>query len=130
MNERLKQLIQQHWHPKPIDPPAPDADVKDLTGPQRSAEVFRYSILSVEWWLSPNGKLREWLRLNGKISGVLLIPAVLVIPLVTFILWQAWTWTGWLVAIAGNLILFPLAALVALGVLLGVIALLRSIIGK
>lgn len=62
MNERLKQFIQQHWQPKPIDPPKPDPQVEHLTGPQRSAEVMRYSILSLEFWLSPLGRLREWAR--------------------------------------------------------------------
>src|SRR4051812_4747022 len=95
--------IKEHWHPEPIQPPEVDPDLPRLTGLQRATESLRYSILSVEWWLSPNGKLREWLRINGKLGSVLLIPAVLVVPLITFILWQMSKWVGWLVSIAGNL---------------------------
>ncbi|MEQ1858447.1 MAG: hypothetical protein ABMA13_00770 [Chthoniobacteraceae bacterium] len=127
---RVREFISRHWQPKEIEQPTVDPDLKHLDGAQRSAEVVRYSILSLEWWLSPNGRLREWLRLNGKISSVLIIPAVLVVPLVTFIIWQVSKWMGWLVGIAGNLILFPLAALVAAGVTFGVVILLRNLLGK
>lgn len=82
----LKEFVQRHWQPKPIDPPTPDENVEELSGPQRSAEVIRYSILSLEFWLSPLGRLREWVRLNTKASVLLLIPTVIVLPLVTCIL--------------------------------------------
>jgi hypothetical protein len=107
-----------------------DPDLPNLGGVQRSAEVFRYSILSIEWWLSPQGTLREWLRLNGKISSVLLIPALLVVPLVTFILWQIAKWMGFLVGIAGNILVFPLLALLAIGVIAATAALLRTFLGR
>ncbi|HEY3899588.1 MAG TPA: hypothetical protein VGM54_13290 [Chthoniobacter sp.] len=68
--------------------------------------------------------------MNSKIGSALVIPAVLVVPLVTFILWQVAKWMGWLVSIAGNLILFPAAALLAVIVILAVIAVLRLILGK
>ena len=115
--------MNEYWQPKPIDPPQPDPEMKNLSGIQRAVEVVRYTILSIEWWLSPNGKLREWLRLNGKVSSVLLIPAILVVPLVTFIVWQIEKWIGWLVSIASNLVLFPIIAV-------GVILLLRIILGR
>src|SRR3954447_1404674 len=105
MNDNLIHRLKQQWNPQPIPQPHVDPELSKLNGLQRAAESFRYTILSIEWWLSPNGKLREWLRLNGRISSVLIIPAVLIVPLVTVILWQIWQWTGWLVAIAGNLIL-------------------------
>ena len=126
----IVQRLKAHWNPRPIEPPQVDPDLRSLNGLQRAAESFRYSVLSIEWWLSPNGKLREWLRLNSKVGSVLLVPAVLVVPLVTFILWQIVKWTGWLISIAGNLILFPAAALVAVIVIVAVIALLRLIVGK
>jgi hypothetical protein len=128
--DRIKQLLRRHWCPQKIEAPIVDPALKDLDGAQRSAEVVRYSILSLEWWLSPNGTLREWLKLNGKIGSVLLIPAVLVVPLVTFILWQIAHWMTWLVSICGNLILFPFAALVAAAVIYGVVAIIRVVLGK
>lgn len=126
----LIERFKQHWNPQPIEPPQVDSELPKLNALQRATESFRYTILSIEWWLSPNGKLREWLRLNSKIGSVLVIPAVLVVPLVTLILWQIWAWTGWLVGIAGNLILFPLAVLAAVVITITVISLLRVIFGK
>ena len=87
-------------------------------------------MLSIEWWLSPNGTLREWLKINGKVSSILLIPAVLVIPLVTFIVWQLATWIVLLVQIASNLILLPLAALAAGILITGVVLIVRTVLGK
>lgn len=130
MIDRIKDLLRRHWCPKKIDAPTVDPALKDLDGAQRSAEVVRYSLLSWEFWLSPNGTLREWLKLNGKVGSVLLIPAVLVVPLVTFILWQIAKWMSWLVSISGNLIVFPLAALVAVGVIYTAVIIIRAVLGK
>jgi hypothetical protein len=125
-----RQFLQRHWQPTPIEPPIADAEIEKLNGLQRSAEVFRFNLLSLEWWLSPNGRLREWLKLHGKISSILLIPAVLVVPLVTFILWQIATWIAFLVQIAGGLIVLPLAALAAAILITGVVILTRMLLGK
>ncbi len=128
--ECLKQFVARHWHPKPIDPPTPDPGIEEMSGPQRSAEVMRYSILSLEFWLSPLGRLREWIRLNGKVSAVLLIPALLILPLITWILAQVAHWLTMLVEISGNLIVFPIVALVAIAAVTGPILLLRAIFGR
>ena len=97
---------------------------------QRAGEVLRYSVLSIEWWISPNGTLREWLRLNGKVSSILLIPAVLIVPLVTFVLWQVAKWIVLLVQIASNLIVLPLAALAAGILITGIVIVARMLLGK
>lgn len=130
MSNNLLQRLKQHWNPQPIEPPQVDPELPKLNSLQRTAESFRYTILSIEWWLSPNGRLRAWLKLNGQLGSILVIPAVLVVPLVTLILWQVWAWTGWLVGILGNLILFPLAVLAAVVITIAVISLLRLILGK
>lgn len=109
MSDNLMTRLKQHWNPRPIEPPQVDPELPKLNGLQRATESICYTILSIEWWLSPNGKLREWLRLNSKVGSILVIPAVMVVPLITLTLWQVWAWTGWLVGIAGNFILFPLA---------------------
>jgi hypothetical protein len=125
---RFIQTIKRQWQPAPITPPTVDPDLEHLNGVQRSAEVLRYSILSVEWWMSPNGRLREWLRLNGKGSAILLIPALLILPLVGLILWQFLCWTVLLVALAGKLIVLPIAALIAVVVIKSVLMLLKIIL--
>ena len=113
-----------------IEPPKVDPELDDLDAATRSVEVVRFSLLSLEWWLSPNGTLREWLKINGKVSSVLIIPTVIVMPLVSLILWQIATWMGWLVGIAGHFILFPLVALVGIVIALIVVAILRALFGK
>jgi hypothetical protein len=127
---RFRDFIKQHWNPEKIEPPKVDPELEALDPATRSAEIIRYSILSAEFWLSPQGTLREWFKLNGKISAVLIIPAVVVMPLVSLILWQVAKWLGWLVGIAGHLIMFPLVALAGIVVSLIVVAILRAFIGK
>jgi len=127
---RWRRFLARHWQPKPIKPPIAEPEIENLNGLQRSAEVIRFNLLSLEWWLSPNGRLREWLKLHGKISSILIIPAVLVIPLVTFILWQLATWIAFLVQIAGSLIVLPLAILGAALVMSGVVIITRFLLGK
>jgi hypothetical protein len=127
---RFRDFFRRHWNPEAIEPPKVDPELADLDAATRSCEVVRFSLLSLEWWLSPNGTLREWLKLNGKITSILIIPAVLVMPLVTFILWQVAKWMHWLVGIAGHVILFPLVALAGIVVALVVVAILRAFFGR
>jgi len=123
---RLKEFIRKHWNPKPIDPPKPDSDLGNMNGAQRSAETIRYSILSFEYWLSPLGRLREWVRLNSKLCMILLIPGVLVLPLVSWIIYLVAGWALMLVSLAGNLILLPVIVLVAAMCIAGVLSVLRT----
>ena len=127
---RIRDFFRRHWNPEKIELPKVDPDLEELEAATRSCEVIRYSLLSLEWWLSPNGKLREWLKLNGRIASVLVIPAVLVMPLVTLIIWQVAKWMGWLVGIAGHIILFPLVAMAGCIVALVVVAILRTFFGR
>ncbi len=127
---RIQQLLAKHWAPKPIQAPKVDADLEQMTGPQRAAEVIRLSLLSLEYWLSPFGRLREWLRLNGRLSAILVTPALLVVPLVTWILWHVAQWMALLVGITGNLIVLPLVALLAVIVLSITVVLLRVLLGR
>ena len=127
---RFRDFIRRHWNPESIEPPKVVPELEDLDPVTRSAEVIRFSLLSLEWWLSPQGKLREWLKLNGRIASILVVPAVLVMPLVTLILYQVAKWMSWLTGIAGHIVLFPLIALAGLIVSLLVVAILRAFFGK
>ena len=126
----VRAIISKHWHPKPIDPPQPDPALKDMNGPQRSAETIRYTIQSLEFWLSKKNQLREWVRLNSKLSAVLLVPALLVVPVIILIFGQIAEWLVILVGIAEYLIVFPVVGLIAVAAITGVILLLRYIFGR
>ena len=127
---RIRDFFRRHWNPNSIEPPKVDLEFEELGATTRAAEVIRFSFLSLEWWLSPQGKLREWLKLNGRIASILVIPAVLVMPLVTLIIYQVAKWMGWLVSIAGHIILFPLVAMAGIVVSLVVVAILRAFLSK
>jgi len=102
------------WEPKPILKPEVDPDLPELSWPERSAEVLRYSFQRLEYWVSPSGVIREWFRLVFKVFLMLAIPAFLLCPVVTFVFLQVETWTAALLAIVLNLLKTALAV-VALG---------------
>lgn len=96
-------VIHRLWDPTPIAPPTVDPNLQDLPWPARSAEILRYSILSIEHWLSQGGSLREFIRLNLWFGVILTIAAVLIVPPVTMVLEGAAKWTELLSAIIGNI---------------------------
>lgn len=119
--------FKESWQPKPVDPPKIDPDLHHLDGLTRSAESFRYSILSIEWWVSPTGRLREWLRHNARLGCWLIIPAVLVVPVITFLFWHVSKWVAMLTSMAEHLIVLPVLALAAALVTLVVVAIVKAI---
>ena len=92
--------------------------------------MFRYSILTAEFWLSPNGSLREWLRLNAKVALILGIPALLIVPPLTFLLSEFVTWSQLLVEIAKNLAIVPLLAVVGIAIFTCIVFTLRYVLHK
>ena len=117
---RLRQWITNHWHPAPVGAPKVDPELPVLNDVQRSAEVLRYSLLKTEYWLSPSGTLREWLRLNTVVALILGIPALFVVPLVTWLLSEFVMWSELLVQIAKNLAVFPVLAVLAVAFITGI----------
>ena len=111
-----------------IQPPTVTRELHQLDGLTRSAESIRYGILSLEWWISPNGRLREWLRRNAFIALWLGIPAGLVMPVVSFILYRVLEWTEMINRITRHLILLPILGLLVVLVLAVVIGLLKAIL--
>jgi hypothetical protein len=97
---------------RPICKPMVNKNLSKLDALSRSAECFRYFLLSLEFWLSPNGDVREWLKHNVLLFILLIIPAILVMPVIGLILWQFTGWLSMLTAIAGKLMLILLALLV------------------
>jgi len=118
------------WRPNTLEPPTVDPELTNLTALQRSAESFRYVALKTEYWISAGGTLREWLRLNCYIALILGIPALFVVPAITFLLTQFTTWTALLVQIAKNLIVFPILAILAVALISAVLSVTKSFISS
>ena len=117
------------WNPQPIHPPKVDPELEHLDPIQRSAESIRYSILSLEFWISKNGQVREWLRHNSRLAAWLVIPALLVLPLLALAAVQVGAIAGVLVGITGNLLLFTLLAFIAWIVIRKVVQILKAVYG-
>jgi hypothetical protein len=58
---------------------------------------------------------------------ILAIPAFLVLPIITFALWQLVSWLVALTSIAGKLIILPILALLAVVVIVTAVWLLKAI---
>ena len=82
------------WNPQPIQRPVVDATFVHLPWHQRAVEVVVYLLAQTEYWLSPNGWLRAWLRLNLWIAVVLGISAATVVPAVRSVMSGVTGWTG------------------------------------
>lgn len=124
---RARSMAQRHWQPKELAPPAVDPDLHQLSAMERSAEVFRHTVASLEYWLAPKGWLREWFRFNCRLAAMIAVPAFLVVPLVTFALRQIHTWVKLIAESTSNLVLFPLSALLVIGLIWSVAHLARSL---
>jgi hypothetical protein len=123
----LWDLIKTAWNPQPIKPPTVDPQLSELCGLQRSTESILFSMLSIEFWISPSGQVREWLRHNSRLAIILAIPAFLVLPIITFALWQLVSWLVALTSIAGKIIVLPIMVLLAVVVIAAVVWLLKAI---
>lgn len=108
------------WRPVPLEPPQVDPDLEHLSGLERITEVLRFQFLRVEAAVSPMGGLRAWLKLNLLVAAVLGIPALIVVPVVTYLLHGFATWSGYLSQIAENLL--RVAVSVSLAALVLVVA--------
>lgn len=95
------------WNPRSLERPAAAPDLVHMGSIERSAEVIRYSIRRAEFWLSPKGELREWLRFNLWIAAILAIPAIVIAPIAAYLLTQVAAGTGQLAQIARNLTGIP-----------------------
>src|SRR5687768_15168526 len=105
------------WKPQALTAPVIDSNFQQMHELERVTEVLRYSIGKLEFWISPEGNLREWLRFNVAIAIVLSIPALLIVPVVTYLLGQFATWSALLVQIANNLLVFPIAGIIGIALL-------------
>jgi hypothetical protein len=124
---RARSVALRHWQPKELALPMVDPDLHRLGAMERSAEVFRHNLASLEYWLSPKGWLREWIKFNCRIAAIIAVPALLVVPLITFALRQIETWIRLIVESTSNLVLFPLSALLVVGLISALVHLAKSL---
>jgi hypothetical protein len=127
---RIKLLARCEWEPKPMKPPVVDPQMPQLHPLSRSAESILFSLLSFEFWISPNGQVREWLRHNSRLAVVLAIPVFLVMPIVTCALWQLVSWLTAITSIAGKLIIIPILIVLAAVVISVAVHVLRVVFNK
>jgi hypothetical protein len=122
----LANTLKAAWQPKPVPLPHVDPDLTEFPAIERSAEVFRYKLLQLEYALSPGGALRAWLKMNLLVCLILGIPALLVVPVITFLIGSFATWTVYLYQATLN-VLYTLLTLVAIvGVVLALVFLVSA----
>src|SRR5947199_5773244 len=85
-----------------LDAPRVDPKLTNLTPLERAAEVLRYSILRAEYWLSPNGAMRQRLRFALRI-WIYVVIAALIAPGVTAVVQHVTGWTAMSVEIVQNI---------------------------
>ena len=90
---------------EPIHPPAINPNLETLSVLPRSVECLRHFVLSTEYWLSPSGHLRWWLKINFGLAAFLIIPAVFLMPIIGLVLHEVDGWLTLLLSIVGKLIL-------------------------
>ena len=74
-----------------LTPPRVDPKLINLTPLERAAEVLRYSVLQAEYWLSPDGAMRQRVRFALRI-WIYIVIAALIAPSVTAVIQHV---TGW-----------------------------------
>ena len=82
----------------------------------------------LEYALSPLGHLREFVKLNFRLSICIAIPVLMVAPLVTMAIKQFRTWITMLTETFSSFVLFPLSVVLSILLVAGMIYIGRSIL--
>src|SRR5437667_8385909 len=85
-----------------LTPPRVDPEFTKLNPLQRAAEVLRYSVLRAEYWLSPDGVMRQRVRFALRL-WVYATVAALIAPGVTAVIQHATGWTAMSAEIVRNI---------------------------
>lgn len=80
LGERLSNLCDSFWTPQPLVKPQPPDPAVCRSFASRVAGRVRYLFLRAEYALSPQGGLREWLRLNVLVLLLIGIPSIILVP--------------------------------------------------
>lgn len=114
-------------HRKNLSPPEVPKNLDQLEAVERTATVLGYSIRRLEFWVSPNGRLREWCRINVAIGLILLVPGLTVLPAIVLVFGGLAAFTGYLATIAANLLSVCLSLMLTLGLISGFVLLVRHL---
>ena len=122
----IARILERSWRPESILLPTIDPYLTQLSFIERSAEVLRFQLLRLEYALSPEGWLREYLKLNLRIAACVAIPASILGPVIAFVLIMVVGWTASLLTIAVNCLLTLLAVIAIAALLTGVLFIVRQ----
>jgi hypothetical protein len=90
-----------------LDPPRVNPKLTNLTPLERAAEVIRYSVLRAEYWLSPDGAMRQRVRFALRLWIYVMIGA-LIAPSITAVIQEVTGWTAMSAEIVRNIAQIPL----------------------
>src|SRR5437764_4906765 len=90
-----------------LKPPRIDPKLTSLTPLERAGEVIRYSILRAEYWLSPDGAMRQRVRFALRL-WIYVIIAALIAPSITAVIQHFTGWTAMSAEIVTNIAEIPL----------------------
>src|SRR5437762_12265879 len=93
--------------PTQLNPPRVDPKLTTLPPLERAAEVLRYSVLRAEYWLSPDGAMRQRVRFALRL-WVYVVIAAGIAPAITAVVQHVTGWTAMLVEIVGKIVQIPL----------------------
>jgi hypothetical protein len=103
-----------------IPVPDLDPDTDKLPPIPRVAKILKYRLLQLEYWVSPNGALRTWLKFCIRLCLVIAIGAFLIVPVLALALHGIAAMVTVLVGIAWHileLVLLVIGILIAVYVL-------------
>lgn len=108
----LQASLRDALKPVQISAPVIDHGLNEMAAFERITEVCRYQLLRLEYAVSCGGGLRDWLRMNMLVAMVVLIPALVVVPVLTMLAGSFATLTAYLLQASVNLF-FTVVGLIA-----------------
>ncbi len=69
----------------PLMKPKIVPNLGNLAAIQRIINTLTYSLSQFEYWIAPTGWLRQWIRINIAILVLGAIPAIVVVPIITYL---------------------------------------------
>jgi len=107
-----------------LTPPRVDPQLTSLTPLERAAEVLRYSVLRAEYWLSPDGAMRQRVRFAVRLWIYVMI-AALIAPGITAVIQHVTGWSAMSAEAVKNITEIPLGLGKFLLACFGVVILFR-----